>query len=68
MEIVEGETLFTCNNCDEGFDFVCEVNKHILNTHEDIMKDILLKRVINDGEGNNKETKKYEFELEVEET
>ena len=29
MEIVEGETGFACNICDEGFDFIDEVNRHI---------------------------------------
>ena len=36
MEIVQGETVFACIICDEGFDFIDEVNKHIADAHEDI--------------------------------
>ena len=40
-EIVKGETVFSCNICDEGFYFIDELNKHIVDTHDDIMNHIL---------------------------
>ena len=54
LEIVEGETVFACNICDEGFDFIDEVNKHIADSHEDIMNHILT-RVVDEGEGDSEE-------------
>ena len=67
LELVEGETVFACNICDEGFDFIDDVNKHIADAHEDIMNHILT-RVVDEGEGDSEETKKCELEVEVEET
>ena len=67
IEIVEGETVFACNICDEGFDFIDDVNKHIADAHEDIVNHILT-RVVDEGEGASKETKKCELEVDVEET
>ena len=67
MEILEGKEAFACNICDEGFDFIGVVNKHIADAHEDILNHILT-RVNVESERNNKETEKYEFEFEVERT
>ena len=67
IEIVEGETVFACNICDEGFDFIDEVNKQIEDAHEDI-KNHIVTRVVDEGEGDSEETKKCELEVEVEET
>ena len=64
MEIVEGQEVFACNICDEGFDFIVEVNKHIAEAHEDILNHILT-RVNDEIERNNHKTEKYEFEFEV---
>ena len=52
LEIVKGETVFAFNNCDEGFYFSDEVNKHIVYTHEDIMNHILT-IVFDEGEGDS---------------
>ena len=56
LEIVQGETVITYNICDEGFDFIDEVNKHIADAHEDKMNHILT-RVVDKGEGDSEETK-----------
>ena len=40
LEIVKGETVFACNICEEGFDFIDEVNIHIADAHADIMSHI----------------------------
>ena len=65
MEIVEGQEVFACNICDDGFDFIVEVNKHIADAHEDILNHILAK-VNDESERNNQETEQYEFEFEAE--
>ena len=32
MEVVEGETVFVCNICNEGLDNEMEITKHIIKT------------------------------------
>ena len=41
MEIVENETVYACNICDQGFETSEEVKKHIKETHQDIVNYIL---------------------------
>ena len=50
LEIVEGEPVFACNICDEGFDEY----KNIADAHEDIMNYILT-IVVDEGEGHSEE-------------
>ena len=64
---MRGKQFFACNICNEIFDFIDEVNKHIADSHEDIMNHILT-RVVDEGEGDSEETKKCELVVEVEET
>ena len=57
IEIVEGEMLYACNICDEGYDSIEEVNRHIKHAHEDLLGRILKKATseIVDDETNSTE-------------
>ena len=57
IEIVEGEMLYACNICDEGYDSIEEVNRHIKHAHEDLLGHILKKATseIVDDETNSTE-------------
>ena len=37
IEIVDGETVFVCNICNEGLDNEQEITKHIKDNHESLM-------------------------------
>ena len=39
IEIVEGETVYVCNICNEGLDNENEITKHIRDNHESLMND-----------------------------
>ena len=39
MEIVDGETVYVCNICNEGLDNENEITKHIRDNHESLMND-----------------------------
>ena len=39
IEVVDGETLFVCNVCNEGLDTEQEIAKHIQNNHESLLND-----------------------------
>ena len=41
IEIVENETVYACNICDQGFEMSEEMKKHISETHKDIINYIL---------------------------
>ena len=43
LEYVDGEPLFVCNVCDEGFDSEAEITQHIGEKHESLMNDDSLK-------------------------
>ena len=43
IEIVENETVYACNICDQGFEGSDEVKKHITEVHHDIINHILTK-------------------------
>ena len=43
IEIVEIETVYACNICDQGFEGSDEVKKHITKVHHDINNHILKK-------------------------
>ena len=40
IEIVEGNMVYACNICDEGYDSIEEVNNHIAHMHVDILSHI----------------------------
>ena len=40
IEIVENETVYACNICDQGFEGSDEVKKHITEVHHDIINHI----------------------------
>ena len=40
LEYVDGEPLFVCNVCDEGFDSEAEITQHIEEKHESLMNDV----------------------------
>ena len=42
VEIVENEAVYACNMCDEGFDTMDEIKKHISDMHKEIISDILM--------------------------
>ena len=39
IEVVDGESLFVCNVCDEGFENEQEIKEHIKNNHESLLND-----------------------------
>ena len=39
IEIVDGETVYVCNICNEGLDNKNEITKHIKDNHESLMND-----------------------------
>ena len=39
LECVDGEPLFVCYVCDEGFDSKAEITQHIEEKHESLMND-----------------------------
>ena len=39
IEVIEGETVFVCNICNEGLDNEMEITKHIKNNHEILLSD-----------------------------
>ena len=41
IELVEDETVYVCNTCDQGFEISEEVKKHIQEVHQDIINHIL---------------------------
>ena len=41
IEIVENETVYACNICDQGFEMSEEMKKYISETHKDIINNIL---------------------------
>ena len=43
IKIVEGEMFYACNICDEGYDSIEEVNRHIEHAHKDLLSHILKK-------------------------
>ena len=43
IEIVDNETVYACNICDQGFEGSDEVKKNITEVHHDIMNHILTK-------------------------
>ena len=43
IEIVDNETVYACNICDQGFEESDEVKKHITQVHQDIINHILTK-------------------------
>ena len=43
IEIVENETVYACNICDQGFAGSDKVKKHITEVHQDIINHILTK-------------------------
>ena len=45
IEIVEGNMVYACNVCDEGYDSIEEVNNHIAHMHEDIVSHIIKKAI-----------------------
>ena len=49
MEMVEGEQLYACNVCDEGFEKSDQIRKHIESNHKEIIKQI--SKDINNQEG-----------------
>ena len=51
IEFLEGEQVFACNICDEGFDIEDENKKHIAVNHEDILIEIS-KNVDEEEDGN----------------
>ena len=40
IEIVEGETLFVCNICDEGCETDGEVRKHVMTEHNEVLSKV----------------------------
>ena len=41
VKIIDGETLFACNICNEGVDIEHSIKWHIYDKHEDLTLDIL---------------------------
>jgi hypothetical protein len=41
VKIIDGETLFACNICNEGVDYEHSIKWHIYDKHEDLTLDIL---------------------------
>ena len=41
IEFVDGEPVFACNICDEGFDSEPEIKEHINDKHESLMSEDL---------------------------
>ena len=39
LECVDGEPLFVCYFCDEGFDSKAQITQHIEEKHESLMND-----------------------------
>ena len=39
IEVIEGETVFMCNICNEGLDNEMEITKHIKDNHEILLSD-----------------------------
>ena len=40
LEILDGEQVYACNVCDQGFDIEDEIKKHIVDNHKEIMIEI----------------------------
>ena len=40
LEVVDGDELYACNVCDQGFDIEDEIKKHIVDNHKEIMIEI----------------------------
>ena len=40
MEILDGEEIYACNVCDQGFDREDEIKKHVLDDHKEIVIEI----------------------------
>ena len=55
LEVLDGEDIYACNVCDQGFDRENEIKKHILECHEEIIleieKDLEKEPEINDESG-----------------
>ena len=45
IELVEGNMVYACNICDEGYDSIEEVNNHIAHMHGDIVSHIIKKAI-----------------------
>ena len=60
LEVLDGEDIYACNVCDQGFDRENEIKKHILECHEEIIleieKDMEKEPEINDESGDEKDT------------
>ena len=54
MEIVEGEQLYACNVCDEGFEKSDQIRNHIENNHKEII--LQLSKDINNEEGSESDS------------
>ena len=40
MEVLDGEEIYACNVCDQGFDREDEIKKHVLDDHKEIVIEI----------------------------
>ena len=59
LEVLDGEQIYDCNVCDNGFDSEDEIKKHIKEDHKEIIVEIS-KNMENIGKAElNDETKLY---------
>ena len=49
IEFLEGEQVYACNICDEGFDKEAEIREHIVEVHNDIVTQIKERLVEKEG-------------------
>ena len=40
LEVLDGDQIYACNGCDQGFDIENEINKHIIDNHKEIIIEI----------------------------
>ena len=57
IEIVKNEAVYSCNLCDEGFDTMDEIKKHISDMHKEIISDIFNEQREENDLNENAETK-----------
>ena len=58
IEIVEGETVFACNICNEGFDHIKEIRKHLQSDHEEVIEYVSINK--ENGKEKDKEEESYD--------
>ena len=40
LEVLDGDQIYACNVCDQGFDIENEIKKHIIDNHKEIIIEI----------------------------